>query len=1172
MNPFRILLLGPPEIIFEQTPADIPSHLHKLILYYFAVRGCLIPREELESVFSSAVSSSPDWVGEVVSQLKADLPDEELLVSKGNLVGLDFERTYIDHLHFRELLDAAGRVPWQTPKDQPLPLQTVKLLNQALDLWRGDHFLERGDFSDLPQAEQELQKIARELGKLRESVLERLADHYYIEGDFQSAENMLQVALELDILSDHFYQLRMRIFIEQGELSQAREYYRKVTKVMQAHGRIGPPPGLTALYREIKGDIHVDIPEPRPSWDIHPCVRVPLVGREKILSQLDLGRKQHQSILLLGEVGQGKTRILKEYAGSVSSWQNVLNVSCKPNEVNLPYQPFISLFRHQILPNTWLELSPAWASSLSRILPEIAMIRTDIEGGTAESQGANVLMEAIRQTFKLLASKRSLVLVFDDLQYADWGTLQTLTYLMERYPFKNGPGMLVGAAREAALATQHPELMRFLRDSKYMSLVKLQGLPPKAISKLTYHVLQESPSWHFIRILSEESGGNPLFILEMLWAILNTGVKPDLVSQVKFPLNERLSNLIGNRLAELDETAYRMLEAAAVLGSEFELSLLSLIAKVDEEEVVQAIERLTRDNLVTEQNGPEDARIEYRFVHQKFREVLLQRMSPARRLILHNRAARVKVDEGAEPAIIAAHYEKAKEFEAAFYYWVRAGEKARGLASTAEATHAFQHAESLLKEQSLSPSSEHLYKFFSTWSAIAFETQDIELVERLNMSLLEIGKECADNLLIGAAWGNLSDACMASGQFQEGLKSVNQALVFLDERHHGTEYIENLVRKGVFLYMLNRLDRAEEVFQDALAIGLGSEEGPEIFNALANAHYQMAVANTLDMRPRRGLKHAELCLEHARKGNHPHRQLTGYTFIAFSQYFLGEYEKGRAATERGFALAGRIQAYRVQGHLHVYRAMIDLAEGNISSAFEHADQTDQIGQRFGHQDNLALGKRVKGDIYRLLQAYNMAREHYSMGYEAAPEHFTGFDNASRLGLILARTGEIERGRELIKKGVEKMEAAFIGGGAALALLAWEAESILENDLEQAMRLNTRIHKLVDGSGCASLSLSNRVFLGKIALREGSAAQAEEHFQGIAQEAAELSNPWIELEAQLGWENALKAMGQETIEQEQRIIHLLDEIRARLTHEHLLPHYTTFRQRVLAREANPILYI
>ncbi|MBS1250621.1 MAG: hypothetical protein MAG431_02215 [Chloroflexi bacterium] len=1172
MNPFRILLLGPPQIVFEQTSLDIPTHLHKLILYYLAARGCLLPQEELERVFSNPTEAFPDGLEATFSRLNDDSPDGELVVIKDDLVGLDFERTYIDHLHFRDLLDDAGRVPWQIPRDQSLPRHNVELLNQALDLWSGELFLEKVDFSDKPQAKQEVQEIAKELQKLRESVLERLADHYYIEGDFQSAEKMIQLALEMNNPSDYLYELRMKVFIEQGQLPQAREYYGKVAKMMQAQGRIGPPPGLTALYQEIKGDTHVDIPEPRPAWDIHPCVNVPLVGREKIFSQLALARKQRQNILLLGEAGKGKTRILKEYANNVSPWHTVFNVACKPNEVNLPFQPFISLFRHEVIPNIWLELSPAWASSLSHILPEIAMMRTDIEDGANRPQESSVLMEAIRQTFKLLAAQKPILLVFDDIQHADSETLQTFTYLLGRYPFKNGRGMLIGSARESELAKQHSSLLHSLRDSKHIDFVRTQGLSTKAISKLSYHVLQESPSKHFVRTLSKESGGNPLFILEMLRSILDTGRKPDLTSQEKFPLNEKLSTVIRNRLSELDSTAYRVLEAVAVLGTDFDLSLVPLISKIEEEESISIIETLVKSNLIAAQKEAEETGIKYRFVHNKVREVLLQNMSQARRLILHNRAALIKVDEGAESAIIAAHYEGAKKFAPAFYYWVKAGEKARALASTREATRAFQQAESLLNKHNLTPSKAHLYRFFSTWSAIAFETQNIELVERLNHSLLEIGKERGEDLLIGAAWGNLSDACMARGQYKKGLKYTNRALISLNERQHLIAYIENLVRKGVFLYMLNKLDKAEEIYQDALALGLECEEGPEIFSALANAHYQMAMTNNLNLRPRTALKHAELCLEHARKGNHPHRELTGYAMLAFSQYHLGRYQAGRTATQSGFDLAKCIQSWRICGYMHAYRAMLDLAEGKVDSAWEHADQAEETGQRFALQDILGLGKRVKGDIYRILQANDKAQGYYSAGYDSVPEHFIGFDNLYHQGLVLAQSGDIERGRALIREGKEKMDAASVGIGAAMALLAWEAVSLLENDLEQAMRLNTKIHKLVHESGCVSYTLANRISLGHITFQEGNYPLAEEHFRSVVQEAAALPNPWIEVEAHLAWEKVLEAMGKEASQRAEDIIRLLDDIQANLTEGNLLPHYQTFRQRVLARESNPIRFI
>ena len=1174
MNQFHVYLLGTPKIHFGKKTIDIDEPFLKLFFYYLAFQNSLISREELEIAFANKTASSPNWVAKASSQLKASLPDAGLIISIDEFIGLDFEHTDVDLTQFHDLLDDVGQIPWCTARTQKLPRKTVNLLNRALGLWNGNHFLEGVDFSSEPQAENEVRKIAQEVEKLRGNVLERLADYYHTIGDLQSAEPLIQQALKENNTSDYLHYLQMKILVERGEMPRAREYYRKVTKVMLSHGRVGPAPNLVALYQEIQKEISVDIPEPQPTWDIHPGIDMPLVGREKILTQLRLSRKQQQSVLLLGDVGQGKTRVLKEYADKISSRADVFYITCKPNEVNLSYQPFKSLFRYQITPEKWLELPLTWVSCLTRMLPEIAMIRPSVEEieVTDDSQRENLLLEAIRQVFKLLASKKPLLLVFDDIQYADKATLQTFTYLMERYPFKDGRGMLIGTAREGELTYRYPELVNSFCDSKHINFLRLQKLSLNDISKLAYHILQESPSRELAQMLSQESDGNPLFIAEILWAILDADVKFDIKSGTGLPISEKLSKIIETRLMGLDEATYRILEAAAVLGTSFDLSLLPLMTTTEtEEEVFIAFEKAVKKNIVTEQKENQSDLHKYRFVQQKFREVLLQRMNSARCVLLHNQAARIRVDEEAPPAIIAAHYEKAGVFEAAFHYWVKAGEEARHLASSAEAVHAFQHAEELLITHKLSPTNNRIYRFFTTWSAIAFETQDIELLKRLNQSLLEIGEQREDDLLKGTAWGNLSDACMATGEFEEGLTFIDRALTYLDETRHTTEYIESLVRRGVFLYMLNRLDKAEEMFQDALTLGAGSTEEARVFNALANAHYQMAVTNTLNAHPRIGLKHAKLCLERAKEGNHPHRQLTGYSAIAIAQYYLGEYEEALAASDYGFEIAERIHSWRMLGYLHAYRAMIELSKGDISVAFEHADQTIQIGQRFAYQDNIALGQRITGDIYYLLQAYEAAQEYYSAGYKTAPEHFTGFDNLFRLGFVLAREGEVAKGQEIIKDSLEKINMASMATGEVTAMLAWEAIAINEDDLERAMKLNTKVRKIADSDDWISLSLCNQILSGEIALKIGNIAQAEEYFQLAAQEAAEISNLWLELTALCKLEKTLQTTDQENEEPRKRVTQILDEIQENITHKHLLPYYTVFRDHILDADAAPVMH-
>lgn len=1170
MKQFSIHLLGPLKIYFKEKPIKNDSPFQKLFLFYLAFRECLISREELKSVFANRTAVSSNWIDEVLSKLRENLPDSGLIISVDEFVGLDFEQIDLDLNKFYDVIDRVGEIPWKTPRNHKLPQRTVKLLNQAVALWSGKRFWEEIDFLGESQIENEIQETRRELAQLRLDILERLAEHNYITGDFDSAQLLLQKALSEDKTSDRLHYLQMQILIDRGETTQAREYYRKVTKVMLAHGRVSPAPNLIALYREIQRGVTVEIPEPQPTWNIHPGVKMPLVGRENVISDLNLSRKQQKSVFLFGDVGQGKTRVLEEYAEKVSPRMDIFYVACKPSETSIAYQPFISLLRHQITPDNWLELSPVWAGPLSRLLPEITMIRPNAEEDVApaeDDQSASLIMESIRQVLKLLASKRSLLLIFDDIQYADKSTLQILTYLMERYPFKDGRGMIIVTARESELKTQHPGLVDSVSASKHINLIRLQNLSLNDISKLAYYFLQESPSQQLTRTLAKESGGNPLFIAEILWAILDSEAKLNLDTESGLPISEKLSNIIDSRLSNLDVETYAALETAAVLGLSFELSLLPLM----EERSIQVIEEAIKENIIVQQNENQNGLIKYRFSQKKVREVLLQRMHPARSVKLHKQAARIKVDEEAEPAIIADHYEKANIFEAAFYYWVKAGERARHLASSSEVTTAFQRAEKLRTKHNLSPSPVTLYNFFTTWSAVAFETQEIKLLKRLNQTLLEIGEKQKNDLLLGTAWGNLANACMALGQFEEGLINIDQALSYLNEKCHPTEYIENLLRRGVFLYMLNRLDQAEDVFQDALTLGSDTIGDPKMHSALANAHYQIALTNTLNAHPKIGLKHAKLSLVRAKEANHPHRQMNGYAMIAFSHYYLGEYEKSRLAVKNGLELATRVQGWRMQGYLHAYCAMIELADGNISDALENAYKVTQLGQRFAYPDVIALGNRTKGDIYYLLQAHTIAEEQYSKGYQAAQEHFTGFDNYFRKGITLAQEGKINKGQELLEEALEQFETASVKTGVVSAMLALEVVSFKKDDLDRAMMLNTRVRNIVNGNGLRSLSLVNQIIAGKMALKTGNTNQAEEYFQRVSQEAFEISNPWIELEAQRGLFEVFTVTEQENDAPERRITELLEGITDGITHKHILPYYTTFQERILTQKANAVLH-
>jgi hypothetical protein len=110
------------------------------------------------------------------------LPAEELLFTKGDLVSLDFEETYVDLLDFHELTSQVGRLPWKIPPGEPLPTEIYQKLLYAYQLWRSPNILAGAKFTSSQGIDIWFSNLVSYNESLYHRILERLADHEPLPG------------------------------------------------------------------------------------------------------------------------------------------------------------------------------------------------------------------------------------------------------------------------------------------------------------------------------------------------------------------------------------------------------------------------------------------------------------------------------------------------------------------------------------------------------------------------------------------------------------------------------------------------------------------------------------------------------------------------------------------------------------------------------------------------------------------------------------------------------------------------------------------------------------------------------------------------------------------------------------------------------------------------------
>jgi tetratricopeptide (TPR) repeat protein len=439
----------------------------------------------------------------------------------------------------------------------------------------------------------------------------------------------------------------------------------------------------------------------------------PFVGREAELATLrswwshTLGTDRRRVVLMSGDAGMGKTRLAIEFARAVHDQMGtVLAGRCYPENV-VPYQPFVEAvgwyFRTAPAAEVRADLVRT-GSLLTRLVPDVAADFVDLpEPVQAEPDTQRYLMfEAVNDLLGTLAASAPVLLVVEDLHWADRPTLALLSHLARTLE----PARLVilGTYRaDEVTAGDHPmqAVLSELRRDDSLTELALSGLEEDDVARLCEAAFPFEPGPDFVRSMRRETEGNPFFVREICSHFTELGVDdptaPFTLETLGVP--EGVKQVIGRRVAHLPEAAGRMLVTAAIIGREFDLDLLVSVTGDSEDELLDLLDAAAGAHVVEETIVPG----RFTFLHALTREALSDSLSATRRARLHLRVARAieeargaRVDD--QLGALAYHYSAAGSDDGkAIEYAQRAGDQALQRLAHEEAAGYFERGLALAR-------------------------------------------------------------------------------------------------------------------------------------------------------------------------------------------------------------------------------------------------------------------------------------------------------------------------------------------------------------------------------------------------------------------------------------------------------------------------------------------
>lgn len=1169
MRRLNLKLLGPPQVRLGGRNLSLEEEIPSAILYYLAAEAQRVNEQKLSGlIWPGNLEANQSKLDEALDSLARSLPDPSFLVRNLGEVSLNPARVRVDLKEYQDLLDQAGPLPPEGITTAILQ-DTFPLLLKAVRQWRSPRFLDGFD----PPAQAArfqfwLNSTRRRLMRQYNFLLQSLSDFSFEQNDIESALHLAHLALAVDRLDQHSHYNILRCLVVYGQPDDVRQYFTYVEDLLRRELDIAPSPRLVDLYRRVRGnDDGVGRRKSRLPALYQAANLQPFIGRKQIIDHMQGVYSRSGSMLILGESGIGKSRLLYRFAEVATPAPRLLLFACQPAETNLPLQPFIEMFRQQIRPDEWLALDPAWAGELTLLLPELSAMRPDLPGplpdfalGSNPSETHAQLLEAIRQVFLLLTRRQPLVLCFDDLHWADETTIATVSFLLDRAPF-NQSATLLATARPGEHVQNFENWLARRQTHGDLETLILGGLNFQETFDLTIQVLGRPLDAPVIEQVLAETGGNPLFLIEMLHTIQAHPSQMDLKQSMQLPLSSGLLQLIQDRLKQINPASRSFLELASLVGTEFDVHLVGKVGEYDSIELRQLVEDLTRHRLIEPVPGRAGG-VTYRFIHRKVQTALMQEINPLRTRMVHSRIAQIleqldpaKRDEVA--AVLAQHLEYAEDFNRAFDRWLAAANHALQLGAHGDAYRAYDRAEALLEKVS-GETEPRIYRLYTSWSDAAAQIEDTSTVEKIGQNLLELGHQKDASLLIGSALNRLSDACQTTHRYQEGLIFVEQALAYLEDAGDPVELVEAFNRRGIFLNALFRREEALESFQDALAVGLGVTS-TGIDRARGDAHYQIADSAIIDGWPNRALRHTRLAMKFYTQSNHGFGMVSAYSLEAFAQFLLGNLGVARQATELGIQLGKRIHAGHILGNLYVQRGMIEHAAGRRDEALHFGNLGMQSVENSNHPEITSAVYNLQGDLYFFMEEFVQAARAYRMSMAAGQGSYISIDLLYRQGVALYASGDRETGLKLLQQAQER---SGFGLGSLMSLLGASTIASIDQDQDKSIEAALQVSYECRKRGIFSARIIAAIILGDIARVQGKLHRAERLLRGASSLAQRQGFFWLELHALLNLDRVHRLSHTENLDLRKRVRTLLSSNLDAPQNRSIQVSFDRFQQKIL----------
>jgi DNA-binding SARP family transcriptional activator/tetratricopeptide (TPR) repeat protein len=574
----------------------------------------------------SAVGSLQVAVSRLRSVIETDRTPKatpRLLVSSGPGYALVADPRSVDAEVFTLLVDEAHAAMVEGD-----PAIAVQRCDEGLQMWGGAPYGEAHDGELVTTEVNRLQDVQLTAREIRVEALLATGRHRLVTGE-------LEQLVGAHPFREQLWELYALALYRSGRQADALSALRRAREVLVDELGIDPSPALQRLESDVLAQAaSLDAPStarpperPLPAAGQHlvpadevPVAAQPMVGREEAMSVLTDACARVRSgtgrcVVVVGEPGIGKTRLVTELAATAAAeGLRVLWGRSHEADVSPAYWPWVPIVR------ALADASPP---------PEVAALLAPTAVAPALDAGSAALRtyDAVTRLLAASAAERPLLVVLEDIHWADASSLRLLTYAAEWLSWHRV--LLVATVRSTAEPSEALETARAALGRLSAVRVQLGGLGGEDVRRLIAAVDERGDEEELAAVVSQRTDGNPFFVIELARLLAAEG-RLDAESAREIAVPDGVQDVLRLRLRRLPDDVRRLLCQAAVIGRRFDLDLVVEVARVDGDDALDQLDRAVEAFVVDERSPGR-----YRFSHALVQEALQGSMSLSRRGRVH---------------------------------------------------------------------------------------------------------------------------------------------------------------------------------------------------------------------------------------------------------------------------------------------------------------------------------------------------------------------------------------------------------------------------------------------------------------------------------------------------------------------------------------------------------